>query len=246
MTNLKPEEIFLDIGHGIGNATLQAAFTIGCESRGIEIVPERCRIAEQFRDILLESVDIVANEEHGRRRKLGKIEFREGCLKDPEHRQFISESDVVFVNNAHEIFGARSVADTGSATLDTHVGSLFGLMKPGARMVTLHPILCLGRSLTEENAKRRSLGLQESIDASFFLCEKHSLGIDAVNWTYKEVWVYLYTRVHQSNSTGDAVFLCSNKKCCFKGCPTAALSEDGLIQDDCIYCGKKRIVRTRN
>jgi len=47
-------DIFLDIGHGIGNATLQCAFTVGCESRGIEIVPERCRVAEQFHDIIFE------------------------------------------------------------------------------------------------------------------------------------------------------------------------------------------------
>lgn len=66
ITRLAPGDIFLDIGHGIGNAALQCAFTIGCESRGVEIVPERCRIAEQFRDILFECVGVVATEEGGR------------------------------------------------------------------------------------------------------------------------------------------------------------------------------------
>ena len=65
-TNLSSDDIFIDIGHGIGNATLQCAFTVGCESRGVEIVPERCRIAEQFFDILSDCVDMVSREESGR------------------------------------------------------------------------------------------------------------------------------------------------------------------------------------
>lgn len=62
ITNLTYKDIFIDIGHGIGNATLQCAFTTGCEARGVEIVPERCRIAEEFRSILFESVDMMAKE----------------------------------------------------------------------------------------------------------------------------------------------------------------------------------------
>ena len=29
-------QVFLDIGHGLGSTCLQAAYTIGCEARGIE------------------------------------------------------------------------------------------------------------------------------------------------------------------------------------------------------------------
>ena len=29
-------EVFLGIGHGVGNTCLQAAYTIGCKARGIE------------------------------------------------------------------------------------------------------------------------------------------------------------------------------------------------------------------
>ena len=38
---------------------LQAAFTVGCESRGIEVVPERCRVAEVYDELLHEMVDEV-------------------------------------------------------------------------------------------------------------------------------------------------------------------------------------------
>jgi hypothetical protein len=29
-------QVFLDIGHGLGNTCMQEAYTIGCEARGIE------------------------------------------------------------------------------------------------------------------------------------------------------------------------------------------------------------------
>jgi len=34
--DLQATNLFLDIGHGIGNTCLQAAYTIGCDARGIE------------------------------------------------------------------------------------------------------------------------------------------------------------------------------------------------------------------
>lgn len=146
---------------------------------------------------------------------------------------------------AHDIFGTRSVdRDDGTPTLDTHVGSLFACMKPGTRMVTLHPLLCLGRSLLEENEKRSNNGLEESIDASFFLSEKRYLGKGSVSWSDKDVCIYVYTRVHQSNPDGTAVFLCANLKCPWKS-PTVAVDENGLLQDTCIYCDTRRIVKTR-
>jgi Histone methylation protein DOT1 len=42
---LKRSDIFLDIGHGIGNCCLQATYCNGCESRGIEVVPDRYNIS---------------------------------------------------------------------------------------------------------------------------------------------------------------------------------------------------------
>lgn len=62
LTHLSPDEIFVDIGHGAGNAVLQAALTVGCESRGIEVVPERCRVPELFEEVMHEMADeIMAN-----------------------------------------------------------------------------------------------------------------------------------------------------------------------------------------
>ena len=158
-----------------------------------------------------------------------------------------SQTSVLFFNLiAHDIFGTRSVErDDGSPTLDTHVACLFANMKPGTRMITLHPIYCLGRGVTEENQNREKRGLKASIDASFFLHEKISIGGDAVTWTCKEICVYVYTRVQQSDPNGCAMFLCDNVKCPWQMSPTMAVGEDGMLQDVCIYCDSKRMIRTR-
>jgi len=46
--NLSKEHVFVDLGHGIGNACLQASYTIGCRSRGIELVDSRFFVSEAF------------------------------------------------------------------------------------------------------------------------------------------------------------------------------------------------------
>lgn len=46
MLHLKKNHIFADFGHGIGNACLQAAYTIGCEAKGIELVNARFYVSE--------------------------------------------------------------------------------------------------------------------------------------------------------------------------------------------------------
>lgn len=46
--NLSKEHVFVDLGHGIGNACLQASYTIGCRSRGIELVDSRFYVSEAF------------------------------------------------------------------------------------------------------------------------------------------------------------------------------------------------------
>jgi len=245
ITNLTRNDIFVDIGHGIGNAVIQASFTVGCEARGIEVVPERCRVAEQFKEIMIEYSQNDLNIKERMSRKVGNIELREGSLTDPRHEKFITEATVLLVNNANEIFGTRSGGSVHHHSLDDHVGALFAKTKPGTRMITLDPILSLGCDLAEENQRRRNKGQDENFDVSFFTCEKLSMGEDAVNWSYKEITVWLYTRVKQSTGDGSAVFLCGNVKCPWRGNPSAAVREDGFLREECVYCGMERQMSTR-
>lgn len=45
---LKSTDVFIDIGHGIGSVVLQAAFTRGCDSRGIELKQKRNSLATKI------------------------------------------------------------------------------------------------------------------------------------------------------------------------------------------------------
>lgn len=54
---LKKDEIFIDIGHGIGNAVIQAALTIGCTSRGVELSSDRFALSCVFRDDAIKFIE---------------------------------------------------------------------------------------------------------------------------------------------------------------------------------------------
>lgn len=47
--DLNSNDVFIDLGHGIGMPSLQAAYTRGCESRGIEVDPNRNAISESLK-----------------------------------------------------------------------------------------------------------------------------------------------------------------------------------------------------
>jgi len=240
LTRLLPEEIFLDIGHGIGNAPLQAGLTIGCESRGIEVVSERCDISKRFQDAVFEQSEQFPS------RNIGSVELRNGDLTDSHQLPFMTDVDVVLYNNANDIGTSRS-AIKGKYSLDDYAGGIFALLKPGARMITLTPMYHLGRSLVEENAFRTKHGLNYSIDASFFNYEEHRLPLNSTTWCPdREISAYIYTRCFQSDPEGSAFFLCSDKECYAANIPTAAIQRGKrLIQENCVSCTKKRLTQIR-
>ena len=133
MTNLSVSDIFLDIGHGIGNACLQAAFTVGCEARGIEVVPQRCMISKFLTETMMEQLKEIKHSECLTMRKIGKIYLREGSVVDPSLKTFLSSANVVLVNNSHDIFGVRLGDVQGRPTVDSYVAGIFSQLKPGSR-----------------------------------------------------------------------------------------------------------------
>ena len=50
--DLKPNDTFLDLGHGLGLPSIQAAYTIGCDAKVIELEQVRYALSEQFRDCM--------------------------------------------------------------------------------------------------------------------------------------------------------------------------------------------------
>jgi hypothetical protein len=63
---LKYFHTFLDIGHGVGNTVLQAAYTVGCESLGIEVVSVRHERAIIYQDKMAELDDLLNNKRDGK------------------------------------------------------------------------------------------------------------------------------------------------------------------------------------
>jgi hypothetical protein len=149
----------------------------------------RCDVAEKFEGALAQ----LANEhkrEDGMTFQPGRVELKTGELQDKKFRRWIVDgTDFAFVNNfgSKTLCGSFSGARDGSPSLDGHVAALFAMMKEGAVLVTLEPLLaalgCLSRSAA--NKKRRKLGLTESDYASFYEVQKHRIGkqCDVVSWS---------------------------------------------------------------
>jgi hypothetical protein len=235
---LRREDVFLDIGHGIGNACIQAAFTFGCEARGIEVVADRNSVAEVFRDHLQSQAN-----ENATNRVVGDIHLKHGRLEDIEYREFLTQGVTrAYVNNFNGVFADRSSKGNQKWYLDDYVAGLFALMKPGTLMITLHP-LNLGPTRNEANDSRKKQGLSGSDNASFYEVERILLGkaCDTVKWTQmsgnrNNIYIYKHTRLEQESE--ESVFLCCNPSCKFAKdevpiSATALNDEDRVVMNHC-------------
>jgi hypothetical protein len=222
--NVNPDsgELFLDIGHGIGNAVLQAAYTLGCDARGIELDSDRNALAATFM-AGFELLRRIHRERDDRESKVGKIEFLRGQLQVEENREFLTSPGRIvkaFVNNYNGVFGEKSSLPGQAYHLDQFIAGLFAKMEPGSVLVTLHP-LSLGLRFKDAQKQRQKHGLSAgSSHASFFEFEKVSLGPkrDVFSFSGKgkhfneETFCYKYTRLSQDSTEG-AIFQCCNKAC---------------------------------
>lgn len=249
IASLKRSDVFLDIGSGVGNAVMQIACTVGCESWGIEIMHSRHIVADamwaSLRHALSRRTPPVA---------IGDCHLEAGDLVHCKRK--LVQADVAFVNNFNEIFGARGCSRYGP-TLDDHIAAIFAAMKPGSRLVSLEPLHALGMSLNEANAWRESRGLPPSPDASFFKHSIHRLepfkcewtrdddGLESVaSWSNRNyIDAHLYVRTEQSAFQGQhAAFLCTGHTSCAGATEaTRALDNDTLsLVTACVYCDAPR------
>ncbi|KAI0989522.1 hypothetical protein GJ496_002538 [Pomphorhynchus laevis] len=91
--NLSNNDIFLDLGSGIGNVVLQAALTFHCrKSYGIELSAYRANCARE----MLNHFQVVMK---WLGRKHGDIELIEGNFLDPKYTEIIQSSNRIFINN---------------------------------------------------------------------------------------------------------------------------------------------------
>lgn len=117
---LKSDQVFVDLGSGVGNVVLQAALEFGCESWGCEMMPNACRLARK-----------QAAEFKARCRlwglNTGKVQLEEGnFLENQEISAVLRRADVVLVNN--EVFGEET---------NRALGLLFLDLKDGCHIISL-------------------------------------------------------------------------------------------------------------
>ena len=204
---------------------------------------------------LLPNLRIEVSEREGPPPSVGDVSLRNIDLFSDEAFRIAQGTDVGFVNNYNDVFGARSAANVGAMTLDQRVARLFAAMKPGSRMVTLHPLSALGTDRTRTNAMRAQRRLPASANASFFDVETLVLEPKARPWTGGAVepvvsWgdgsieIYLYTRCKQDAKF--PCFLCFDRDCEGARNPTAAVNgPDDPLNEVCVYCNHRKPPTTR-
>ena len=189
---VRETDIFVDIGHGLGNAVMQAAYTHGCTSRGIELVTERYDLSLKFQRELEEFAGRVP------------VELRNGQLQEVKHRNFLTESGKhvmkVFCNNDGNVFGARSALQ--APYLNDFVAGLFASMKEGSKIVTFDPLTFQVGPLDDVNKERNKFKMKTSEHSSFYTMERKVLGPQnqCLSWSEggvndSQMTMFVYTRV---------------------------------------------------
>lgn len=129
-TKLNQEQVFVDLGSGVGNVVLQAALEIGCESWGIEMMPNPCDLA-----------DLQAKEFPARSQlwglSVGKVHLRRGDFTtDRDIGQVLKRADVVLVNN-----------QAFTPELNAVLRDMFLDLKEGCQVVSLKPFVPAGHKI---------------------------------------------------------------------------------------------------
>lgn len=113
-------QVFVDLGSGVGNVTLQAALEIGCESWGCEMMQNACDLAE------------AQEKEFSARCQLwglapGKVHLERGDFRTNDRiHDALKRADVVLVNN-----------QAFTSQLNDNLVSMFLDLKTGCKVVSL-------------------------------------------------------------------------------------------------------------
>lgn len=135
-TKINSDQIFVDLGSGVGNCVLQAALEIGCESWGCEMMDNACDMAE------------LQHKEFNARCRLwglsvGDIHLERGdFLANPNILKILQKADVILVNN--QAFTPKLNEDLTNLFLD---------LKEGAKVVSLKSFVPHGNKIQEKNVE---------------------------------------------------------------------------------------------
>jgi [histone H3]-lysine79 N-trimethyltransferase len=132
---LKSDQIFVDLGSGVGNVVLQAALEFGCESWGCEVMENACKLAE------------AQEREFAARCRLwgikpGLVQLERGdFLVNQKILNIIQRADVILVNN-----------QAFTSQLNQNLIQLFLDLKDGCKIVSLKQFGAGGDQISSRNA----------------------------------------------------------------------------------------------
>ncbi|KAJ1967395.1 Nucleosomal histone H3-Lys79 methylase [Dispira parvispora] len=156
-TRLQHDQVFVDMGCGIGNVVLQIAAEVGCEAHGIEIMPQPSQLA------MRQAVEFEARMQlYGLPH--GSVELHTGDFLNHSaiHAQ-LRRAHVVLVNNY-----------AFSSQLNQQLLQLFLDLEEGTQIISLKNFTPLDFKITSRNA-----GSPESI----LKVKQYPYWSDAVSWT---------------------------------------------------------------
>lgn len=134
-TKLRSDQVFVDLGSGVGNVVLQAALEVGCESWGCEMMEAACDLAQAQ-----ETEFAVRCRLWGI--KPGKVQLERGDFREnTATKEAMRRADVILVNN--EVFGSD---------LNQNLIDMFLDLKDGCRIVSLKSFVPAGYKRTTRNA----------------------------------------------------------------------------------------------
>ena len=157
-TGLKSDHVFVDLGSGVGNVVLQAALETGCESWGIEMMENPCKLAELQRDEFAARARLWGLS-------VGRVHLLKGDFtENVKITDVLRRADVVLVNN--QAFGPD---------LNSKLITIFLDLKDGCRIVSLKPFKPEGMELKESNVN--------DLAHTFVDEKKETFYSDSVSWT---------------------------------------------------------------
>ncbi len=133
-TRLRHDQVFVDLGSGVGNVVLQTALEVGCQSWGCEMMTNPCDLA-----------DIQAVEFYARCRLWGLVPgmvtlLRGDFLENKEIGDVLKRADVILVNN-----------QAFNPDLNNKLTLKFLDLKEGARIVSLKSFVPSGFRMQARN-----------------------------------------------------------------------------------------------
>lgn len=176
-TTLKSQDVFVDLGSGVGNCVLQASLEIGCESWGCEMMSTAGQLAEKQKQGFESRCKLWGV-------KYGSVHLRNtDFVEDKDIKTALAKADVILVNNY-----------AFSSELNDSLVNMFLDLKNGCRIVSLKSFVPPGHVISEHNIEN---------PVNILRVEQKEFGSNCVSWT-DAPGVYFVSTVDRNRLTMNA------------------------------------------